>query len=222
MTAAAAAIIEEAMRDDTDVPLFVTCGGSLTNIASAWLMEPRIAGRLTLLWIGGREYDDLAEPPPRALPVEYNTSIDIVAAQIVFNTSNLDLWQVPQNAYRQVLVSRDELLLRMHSQGEVGEHLFRSLDQFAEEMQSYGLPTGETFILGDSPLVLLSALHSSFSPSPSSSEWIERPRFGLLASGHYDSTRQGPTVRISTRLDTCLLIEDLYAKLALHRAMTSE
>jgi purine nucleosidase len=219
MTAAAEAIVQEAMRDDTEVPLFVTCGGSLTNIASAWLMEPRIAERLTLLWIGGREYDDLADPLPRALPVEYNTSIDIVAAQVVFNTSSLVLWQVPQNVYRQVLASRAELLLRMRPQGEVGEHLFRSLDQFADAMQAYGLPVGETFILGDSPLVLLSALHSSFSPSPSSSEWIERPRFGLLDSGHYDSTRIGPTIRIFTRLDTRLLMEDLYAKLSLHHAM---
>ena len=43
-TPAAEAIIEEAMRDDTDSQLIVVCGGSLTNIASAWLMEPRTPG----------------------------------------------------------------------------------------------------------------------------------------------------------------------------------
>jgi putative polyketide hydroxylase len=31
----------------------VTCGAGLTTLASAWLIEPRIASRLTLIWIGG-------------------------------------------------------------------------------------------------------------------------------------------------------------------------
>src|SRR5262245_37346690 len=32
-------IIAEALRDDTDLPLYVTCGAALTQIASAWLTE---------------------------------------------------------------------------------------------------------------------------------------------------------------------------------------
>ncbi|MEY4067391.1 MAG: hypothetical protein RIQ44_603, partial [Actinomycetota bacterium] len=48
-------IIAEAMRDDTDLPLYVACGASLTEIASAYLKEPRIADRLTVVWIGGHE-----------------------------------------------------------------------------------------------------------------------------------------------------------------------
>jgi len=56
-TEGAKAIIREAMRDDTDKPLFVVCGAGLTNMASAYLMEPKIAERITLVWIGGTEYD---------------------------------------------------------------------------------------------------------------------------------------------------------------------
>ena len=52
-SAAAEAIVAEAMRDDTGLPLFAVFGGGLTELASAWLMEPRIAQRMTVIWIAG-------------------------------------------------------------------------------------------------------------------------------------------------------------------------
>lgn len=42
-------IIAEALRTDTDMPLYMVCGGGLTDVASAWLFEPSIAGRFTLV-----------------------------------------------------------------------------------------------------------------------------------------------------------------------------
>ena len=57
-----------------DVPLWIACGGGLTNLASALLIEPAIAGRLTALWIGGQEHPGLAEPERGPLAVEYDTS----------------------------------------------------------------------------------------------------------------------------------------------------
>src|SRR4051812_46916436 len=62
----AQAIVREAMRTDTTLPLFATFGAGLTELASAYLLEPRIAKRLTAVWIGGPEYPDLAPPPPGA------------------------------------------------------------------------------------------------------------------------------------------------------------
>jgi purine nucleosidase len=214
-TPAADAIVDEAMRDDTDAPLFVACGGSLTNIASAWLVEPRIAERLTLVWIGGGEYEGLAEPPPDALPVEYNTGIDVVAAQVVFNRSNVPIWQVPQDAYRQVLASRSELVLRMQRSGTLGAYLFDAIDRFIEQVESFGVRTGETYVLGDSPLVLLTALLSPFSPAPSSTRWATKPRPTMLDTGLYGPPTTGARIRVVTQVDTRLLLEDLYAKLGL-------
>lgn len=49
---AARAIVAEALRDDP-LPLIVTCGGPLTNIAAALRLEPAIAKRMTVIWIGG-------------------------------------------------------------------------------------------------------------------------------------------------------------------------
>lgn len=92
---AANAIIKEAMRDDTKLPLFVVCGAGLTDLASAYLLKPEIANRLTLIWIGGPEYIDIALPPPGYTSLEYNLGIDIKAAQIIFNTSAIPIWQIP-------------------------------------------------------------------------------------------------------------------------------
>jgi hypothetical protein len=213
-TAAATAIVDEAMRDD-DMPLFVACGGSLTNIASAWLMEPRIAERLTLVWIGGGEHEGLADPLPGGLPVEYNTGIDLVAAQVVFNRSGIPLWQVPQDAYRQVLASRSELVSRMQRSGALGGHLFAAIDRFVGQLEAVGMGMGETYALGDSPLVLLTALLSPFFPAPSSTRWVVRPRPTLLDTGGYGPAAAGEPIRVVTQVDTRLLLEDLFTKLAM-------
>lgn len=214
-SAAAEAIVAEAMRDDTDLPLLVACGGGLTNIASAWLMEPAIAERLTVVWIGGNEHPGLAEPPPGALAVEYNASIDPVATRVVFDDSDLPLWQVPRDAYRQVLVSHAELVVRMRPAGALGAQLFDALEGFAATMRTWGIE-GETAVLGDSPLVLLSALWSPFDPAPSSSRWVTRPRPRIDDEGAYVPATDTPPVRIFTSLDTRLVLEDLFAKLELH------
>lgn len=56
----AKAIVREAMREDDHSPFYILCGAGLTNIASAYLMEPRIAEHITaVVWIGGPEYHDL-------------------------------------------------------------------------------------------------------------------------------------------------------------------
>ena len=48
-------IVREAMKDD-DRPLFAIFLGPLTDLASALLMEPKIASRMTAIWIGGGRY----------------------------------------------------------------------------------------------------------------------------------------------------------------------
>lgn len=217
-SAAARAIIAEAMREDTKQPLYVTCGAGLTEIASAWLMEPRIAKRLTLVWIGGPEYPDLAPPPPGADAMEFNLQIDPIAAQVVFNDSDLDVWQVPRNLYRTALVSRAELMLRMRPRGELGAFLFSRLSDVVSVIAKYGFPTPETYILGDSPLVLLTVLQTPFQPEPASSAYVTRPRPHIDAQGQYAAAPDGRPIRVYTRLDTRLLFEDLFAKLAMHGA----
>jgi purine nucleosidase len=211
---AARAIVAEAMRDDGR-PLFVTCGGGLTEIASAYLLEPRIAERLTLVWIGGPEYPGHAEPPVGTLEPEYNLGIDPVAARVVFNDSTLRIWQVPRNVYRQCLVSEVELHTRMATSGGLGGYLWHEYLQEVRQLLSFlGVDRAETYALGDSPLVLLTALQSPFDPAPSSSEYVVVPAPTFDAHARMHQRPDGRPIRVYTRVDTRLMFEDMFSKLA--------
>lgn len=212
-SAGARRIIDEAMRDDP-LPLFVTCGGSLTEIASAWLIEPTIAERLTVVWIGGPEYPDLAETAPGAPDMEYNCAIDPIAAQVVFNESNLRLWQVPRSTYRMALVSMHELAQRMRPAGALGLYLYDALAAVVRRAADQGILLGETYVLGDNPLVLLTNLLTAFEPGPASSAWVNRACPLIADSGRYVERRDGRPIRVFTAIDNRLMFEDLYAKLA--------
>jgi purine nucleosidase len=211
------AIVAEAMRDDTNLPLYVVLGGGLTELANAYLSEPAIADRLTAVWIGGASYTQV-EPAERGMfGAEYNMEIDVPSAQIVF-ASPIPLWQVPADTYRQCLVSWTELRERVGSLGGFGAHLMDALDRFAHMVDVYGgLNLGETYALGDSPLVLLTALQSAFDPDPASSESELVARMSISDSGWYGAAQPDlPPVRVFTRLDTRLMFEDMYAKFAVH------
>jgi hypothetical protein len=215
-SAAADAIIQEALRDDTELPLYYAAGAGLTDIATAWLLEPRIARRVTLVWIGGPEYPGTPRPPGRR-EAEYNLTIDTLAAQEVFNRSYLPLWQVPRSTYRQMLVGCRELQQRVRPLGKLGGYLVDNVERVmrlvAELPLARRMNLGETYILGDSPLVTLTALQSPFQPDPSSSQWVAHRRPTIDAAGEYGSARAGQPIRVYTHIDARLTFEDLYAKL---------
>ncbi len=209
------AIIKEALRTDTTLPLYVLCGAGLTEIASAALTNPQIADKLTLIWIGGPEYSDLALPPPNYSSPEYNLNIDLAAARAIFNQTQIPLWQVPRNAYRQALLPYSELILKVKPRGKVGNYLCGVIQSLMGRLQQYKLNIGETYIMGDSPLVLLTALQSSFEPDPSSSEYVTKMAPRINAQSAYEYNPKGRAIRVYTRLDIPLMFGDFFAKLEL-------
>ena len=206
-------IIKEASRTDTQLPLYILCGAGLTEIASALLTAPPIAGKLTLIWIGGPEYTDLALPPPNYSKVEYNLNIDMAAAKVVFNRSAIPIWQVPRNAYRQAILPYSQLLLKVKPQGKTGNYLCQQLENIMSLAQKYHFDVGEVYILGDSPLVLLTALQSSFEPDPSSSEYAVKQAPAINDQGAYEFNAKARNIRVYQRLDINLMFEDFFAKL---------
>lgn len=210
-SAATDAIIAEAMRDDP-LPLFYCAGAGLTDLASAWLIEPRIAKRLTLVWIGGPEYPGLGIPVPNAPPGEYNLTIDIAAAQVIFNHSDIPVWQVPRNTYRRMLISTAELDL-MKERGGTGAWLAGQIEGVSAVAGAMGLKVGETYALGDSPLVTLTALQSAFEADPSSSDYALVPAPTVQDDGTCQSNPKGRPIRVYTTIDTRLTFGDMLAKL---------
>lgn len=193
-------IIREAMKDDPR-RLYVIFLGPLTDLASAYLMEPRIADRLTAIWIGGGVY-------PSGSP-EFNLGNDVHAANVVFS-SKIELWQVPKNVYEMMPVSLAELQVRVRPYGEIGHYLFDQLVAHSQEdiPRKSAFRTGETWVLGDSPAVGLILYEHRFE-----FDWVPAP---YITEEHaYVHTGLNRPIRVYRSIDSRLILEDLYAKLQL-------
>jgi inosine-uridine nucleoside N-ribohydrolase len=208
----AKAIVQEAMREDTKMPLYVVCGAGLTTIASAYLMEPRIAKKIILVWIGGGEYHELTTTHLAENNPEYNLGIDIKACQVIFNNSDISIWQVPRDTYRQVLYSYSELVYKIKTNGITGKFLVEKLEDLMNKAKG---SLGEAYVLGDSPLVLLTALQAPWTADSSSSKYVIKSTPKINDSGLYEENSEGRKIRVYTCLDTRLMFDDLVAKLAL-------
>jgi inosine-uridine nucleoside N-ribohydrolase len=209
------AIIDEAMRTDAALPLVVAVGGGLTEVASALLIEPGIADRMTIIWIGGNPY-------PNGGPHEYNFSIDPLAAQHVFNATNLRIWQVPSDVYATCLVSDTELQAFVAPCGQIGAWLYRKVFENAAKIGKFGVNLGETYTLGDSPLVALTAL-TDWLPTTftkpfeyertSTSKFDDIPAPMLNPDGSYSLNPSGRKIRVYRSIDTRLMFSDFFAKM---------
>lgn len=198
----AQALIKEALKDDPH-PLFVLVMGPITDIAAALQAEPKIASKMTVVWIGGMPY-------PKG-GWEYNLFNDPVAANNIFK-SQVPLWQVPHNVYMSVRVSLSELAVRVKPQGKLGEYLWQQLIEFnraiSASLKDVPWPKSEVWVLGDNPSVALllddHEYHYTLVNAPQLNE--------DLTYIPQDNTRQ---IRVYNAIDSRFTLEDFYAKLAL-------
>lgn len=193
-------IIREAMKED-DKPLYVIFLGAITDLACAYLMEPRIAKRLTAIWIGGGRYPDGGP--------EFNLGNDINAANVVFS-SPIELWQVPKNVYEMMPISLAELEYRAAPHGKIGRYLLDQLNEHAHEDGPRKSPfrTGETWVLGDNPAVGLLLYEHRFE-----FDWVPAPM--ITGEMSYVHTNLNRPIRVYRSIDSRLILDDLFAKLAL-------
>ncbi|MBD2847229.1 nucleoside hydrolase [Paenibacillus sp. IB182496] len=197
-------IIREAMKED-EAPLYVIFLGPITDLAAAYLLEPRIADRLTAVWIGGGPYPAGAS--------EFNLSNDIAAANVVMRSS-IPLWQVPQNVYKMMRVSLAELAVRVRPHGAIGQYLFDQLVEFnLLPWHSARWPKGEMWMLGDSPAVSLLLDDHEFDYDLIDPPYIT-PDMG------YAPGKGGRQIRVYRSVDARFTLEDMYAKLELFAAVT--
>lgn len=196
----ASLIIREAMKDD-DRPLYVLFLGAITDLAAAYLKEPRIANRLTAIWIGGGAYPNGGS--------EYNLGNDIHAANVVLS-SPIPLWQIPRNVYTMIPVSFAELEYKVHPHGEIGEYLLQQMDEHAHESGPVrsAFRSGETWILGDSPAVGVLLFEHLYD-----FDWVPAPVVG--SDMQYIHTNLNRPIKVYRRIDARLILEDFFSKLAL-------
>ena len=195
-------IIEEAMKEDKR-PLYIACQGAITDVASALLMKPEIAERMTVIWIGGADY-------PKG-GFEFNLMMDINAANVVFS-SKVPVWQVPMSLYKVMAVSLAELQLKVRPCGKIGKYLFEQLVDFNHVAAKYEMdwPQGEIWGLGDQGTiaVLMEELEKV------SYDMVSAPR--IAEDMTYIHGQDNREIRVYKYLDARLTLEDFFAKLALN------
>jgi hypothetical protein len=218
-------IIEEAMKDDPR-PLFVVNQGAITNLASAYLMEPKIADKLTAIWIGGAPYPDGGE--------EFNLNNDYLAANVIFK-SNIRLWQVPSNVYTTMKVSFFELFEKVYPYGAIGKYLVENTLRVANFFSGMFVPPkisperlelmaarfinvskeeiatswgGELWSLGDSPCVglMLNNRLGNFT--------VRTAPYAVNSDGTYDLSKDTEhKIRVYDNIDSKFILNNFFSKI---------
>lgn len=202
ITEAAEFIVAEAMREDPH-PLFIACQGSLTDLASAILLEPAICDRMTAIWIGGGMYPEGG--------FEFNLMQDIAAANVLMK-SRMPVWQVPIMTYKQMTVSLAEVQLGVSGCGEIGDYLLEQMNEVNRRTAHIPhWPNGESWSLGDSPTVGL--LLCEEEKTDMYEEW-EAPR--ILPDMSYAFDGQNRKIRVYKDVNVRLTIADFFAKLRIN------
>jgi hypothetical protein len=194
--AAAAAIVAEALRPDP-LPLVLTCGGPLTNVAAALRLRPDIAHRLRLVWIGGTVDGDGG--------TEYNVATDLAAARFVFEETAVPILQIPLEEYRRFQVSVAELDADARAISPLARWLYDRYLQLPPFVHLAG-----TLTFGDSPLVTATAF------DPAATPFSERPVRRFEDDGRHGAVVEGRQVRMAHSLDPRLNYADFIARLRAH------
>ena len=196
-SAASDFIIEEALHEDGH-PLYILCMGAATNLASALLKRPDIAGRFTCIWIGGGTHPHGGW--------EFNLTNDHHAANVLFR-SPIELWQVQFDCYCRMRVSYAELQQKVAPCGEAGKYLFEQMVALGNsERGSWTM--GESWSLGDSPAVGL-ALDFCIG------KYVTLPAPIAAEDGKYIGAHPEHLIRVYTDVDSRFILEDMFAKLAI-------
>ena len=196
-------IIQQATNDD-DRPLYIALMGNITDLAIAYLKEPKITDKVIAIWIGGADYPHGS--------MEFNMRQDLEAARVVFE-SPIKVWQVPSGTYKTMEISFAELIRNVKPCGKLGEYLCEQMFAFNDKMgkqqgaEERPFPHGETWSIGDNPT--LSVLLQN------SERWHEEKAPFINDDLTYTTNPNGKIIRVYDSVDSRLTISDLFAKLEL-------
>lgn len=122
---AARRIAEIAMQHTLEKPLYVVAIGAITNVASAILLQPEIAEKMVVVWLGGHalHYKDNRE---------FNLYQDIAAARVVFK-SGVPLVMLPcRGVVCGFTLSGEELMHWLADRDPLCDYLARNAIREAE------------------------------------------------------------------------------------------
>ncbi|HBP39022.1 MAG TPA: nucleoside hydrolase [Clostridiales bacterium] len=178
-------------------PLYVLSTGAITDMASAYLLDPTISSGIeAAVWLGGNAFPEGGS--------EFNLANDVAAANVIMD-SDLKFWLIPVNASIAMSVSYAEVVHRIKPCGAIGEYLTEIT--LAKGTQEIG-PHEENRILWD-----IAGVSVVLNPNLHRHHDINAPRFG--EDMRYVAMNREHAIRVYDTIDARFTLEDLYAKYAL-------
>ena len=163
---------------------------------SGTTMDPNVTGRF---WVHGLA--DMAEP----LGFDSIWSVEHHFTDYTMCPDVVQFLSYMAGRTKHVRLGSMVVVLPWHDPMRVAEEVSR-IPFFADK------PRSETYVLGDSPLVTLTALQTFFEPDPASSSYSQFPTPRLALDGTYGDNPAGRPMRVYTRIDTRLTFADMVAK----------
>lgn len=123
---AARDLAARALRYSPEDPLYVVAIGAITNVASAILLEPRVAENTVVVWLGGHahHFHDTAE---------FNMRQDVAAARVVMG-SGVPFVQLPCNGVvSSFTLSEPELDRHFVGKTKLMDYLASATKEYVEE-----------------------------------------------------------------------------------------
>lgn len=121
----------EARKTPAGEKLTVVALGALTNVASAVMMDPSIAARIRLYWLGAEIRDGVWNKS------EFNCLNDIHALNEILNARDLELWVMPATVARHLTFDYDGTAARLANLGRVGRFLLERWDRHSPGARSW-------------------------------------------------------------------------------------
>ncbi len=119
---AAEDLAKRAMDYTAENPLYVVAIGAITNVASALLINPDIADKIVIVWLGGHSFE---WPNTK----EFNMFQDVAAARVIFD-SKAPVVQFPCNGVVSAFtVSGDDMRTRLFGKNELCTYLTTHSEQ---------------------------------------------------------------------------------------------
>lgn len=123
-SAAAADLIERAMSGPD--PLYVVAIGAITNVASALLLEPKIAEHIIVVWLGG-------QPTHWPTAEEFNLRQDPHASRLIFDCG-VPLVYIPcTGVASHLLTTVPEIERHVEGKGAIGDYLARIFKEYHDD-----------------------------------------------------------------------------------------
>ena len=187
---AAEFIIEESKKFDN---LTVIGIGAATNIASALLLDPTLADRINVVWLGANEYDC---PDYK----EFNLLQDINAVRCLY-ASKVPLTQVPcLSVASRLKISVPRLRSYLKDCGPLGDYLAEIFEDYVARYDY-----AENKVIWDIAAVAVLI-------NPEAVKLAKAPRYAVKEDGDWDRKNILGKMTVVSDLDTEAIFEDVFSR----------